>query len=121
MRRRAPRLAFSLAVLAGLSAVLAAPAGAKTVVIASPKLRGAQSAAPAAQAPAPATTGAAPLTLWTQAASDATQCRTACAQQRYMCDANSGSDDCAANWGQCVAGCSSPNISSALNPIPPGN
>ena len=116
------RLALSLAVLAGLSAVLAAPAGAKTVVVTQPKLRGAQSTTPAAQA-APAATpgGAAPATLWIQADADATQCRTSCAQQRYMCEANSGSDDCAANWGQCVAGCSSPNISSALNPIPPAN
>ncbi|MGA0602732.1 hypothetical protein ACO2Q3_18635 [Caulobacter sp. KR2-114] len=118
MRRR---LVFSLAVLAGLSAVLAAPAGAKTVVVTQPKLRSVQSLAPAKAAAAPASPTAPPPGLWIQADADATQCRTACAQQRYMCDANSGSDDCAATWGQCVAGCSSPNISSALNPIPPAN
>lgn len=116
------RLTLTLAVLAGFSVVFAASAGAKTVVVTQPKLRGAQSTVPAARTPAaPASAGAAPTTLWIQADADATQCRTACAQQRYMCDANSGSDDCAANWGQCVAGCSSPNISSALNPIPPAN
>ncbi len=90
--------------------VLAAPAGARTVVPASPKLRGAQSAAPAKSAPAKATGGAAPITLWTAAGTDAAACRRSCAQTRYFCEANASADDCASTWGQCSAACSSPNL-----------
>ena len=85
--------------------VLAAPAGARTVVPPAPKLRGAQSIAPAKPAAA-----AAPITLWTAAGTDAAACRRACAQTRYFCESNASADDCASTWGQCSAACSSPNL-----------
>jgi hypothetical protein len=111
-----PAFALSLAALVCLSAVLAVPAGAKTVIPPAPKLRGLQTATPAKPAAgAPSATGAAPLALWTQPDTDATQCRQACAQARYFCDANANSDDCAPNWGQCVAACASPNLT--VNPL----
>lgn len=109
MRRRLiPCLAAAIAALAAL----AAPAGARTVIPVQPKLRGEISAVPAKPAArAPATpTGAAPIVLWTAPDADAADCRRACAQTRYFCDANANTDDCAANWGQCVAGCSTPNL-----------
>ena len=102
-------LALSLAVF-----FLGASAGAKTVVPPAPKLRGAQSAvtAPAgARIKAPPTAaGVEPIRLWTAAGTDAAACRRACAQTRYFCDANGGSDDCGSSWSQCSAACSSPNL-----------
>ena len=90
--------------------VLAAPAGARTVVPPAPKLRGAQSVAPAKRAAAANAASAAPIILWTAAGTDASACRRACAQTRYFCEANASADDCAATWGQCSAACSSPNL-----------
>ncbi len=103
-------LALILAAVIPATIVLAAPAGARTVVPPAPKLRGAQSIAPSKPAPAKASGGAGPITLWTAAGTDAAACRRACAQTRYFCESNASADDCASTWGQCSAACSSPNL-----------
>ena len=108
-------LALILAAVIPATIVLAAPAGARTVVPPAPKLRGAQSIAPSKPAPAKASGGAGPITLWTAAGTDAAACRRACAQTRYFCDANGGSDDCGSSWSQCSAACTSPSLT--VNPL----
>jgi hypothetical protein len=67
------------------------------VVPPAPKLRGAQSIAPA-KPPAATTGGAGPITLWTVAGTNAAACRRACAQTRYFCEASASADDCASTW-----------------------
>ena len=118
LRPLAPYLAAAITTVP----VLAAPAGARTVIPVQPKLRGEISAVPAKGATAPAAmpTGAAPIVLWTAPDADAADCRRACAQTRYFCEANANSDDCAANWGQCVAGCSTPNLAAPTVTGPAG-
>ncbi len=103
-------LVLCLAALLPAVLILGAPAGAKTVVPPAPKLRGAQSIAPAKSVPAATTGGAGPITLWTAGSTDAAACRRACAQTRYFCESNPSADDCASTWGQCSAACSSPNL-----------
>jgi hypothetical protein len=38
------------------------------------------------------------------------ECRMGCAQSFYFCRTGDHPDDCAGNWGQCVASCNSPNL-----------
>jgi hypothetical protein len=62
----------------------------------------------------PVVTPPAPAT----APADPAQCRMGCAQNFYFCRSGERPDDCAGTWGQCVAGCNSPNLAPAYSTAP---
>jgi len=49
---------------------------------------------------------------------DPGECRTSCAQTYYFCRAGDQTDECAGNWGQCVATCDSPNLARNFSTAP---
>ena len=53
-----------------------------------------------------------------RARADPGECRMGCAQTYYFCRAGDHVDDCAGAWGQCVAACNSPNLTSGFSTAP---
>jgi len=49
---------------------------------------------------------------------DPSQCRMGCAQTYYFCRASDHPDDCSRTWGECVATCTSPNLSPGYSTAP---
>ena len=52
------------------------------------------------------------------ATNDPSQCRMGCAQTYYFCRAGDHPDDCSRTWGECVATCTSPNLSPGYSTAP---
>ena|SRR5471030_1774686 len=49
---------------------------------------------------------------------DPSECRMSCAQTYYFCRAGDHPEDCSGGWGQCVAGCNSPNLAPGYSSEP---
>ena len=105
-------LRLALILLALPAAALAAdapPASPKITVVAQP----ASAAATPAAAPTPKLQPVA-----TAPATDPSECRMSCAQTNYFCRAGDQPDGCSDAWTQCVASCTSPNLTPNFSTAP---